>query len=172
MPSILETKSLKLTAKTKHSSKKNILRTVVLKTSKPDILKKPFAYLIGCIEGAPDLSKRKGYSPNWKQLQIRDFSWRSQTDAISITIGQWIYLPNYKRRCSQAKLFYRKLHFICNRVEQRCSWSRVDLCGSPSIPSASGPSCCDWQSNLMISARTWRTCAWSGSVKSIPFTKF
>lgn len=39
MPSILETKSLKLTAKTKHSSKKNILRTVVLKTSKPDILK-------------------------------------------------------------------------------------------------------------------------------------
>ena len=85
MPSILETKSLKLTAKTKHSSKKNILRTIVLKTSKPDILKKPFAYLIGCIEGAPDLSKRKGYSPNWKQLQTRDFSWRSQTDAISIT---------------------------------------------------------------------------------------
>jgi hypothetical protein len=64
MPSILETKGLKLTAKTKHSSKKNIPRTVVLKTSKRDILKKPFAYLIGCIEGAPNLSKRKGYSPN------------------------------------------------------------------------------------------------------------
>jgi hypothetical protein len=64
MPSILETKSLKLTAKTKHSSKKTILRTVGLKTANPDILKKPFAYLIGCIEGAPDLSKRKGYSPN------------------------------------------------------------------------------------------------------------
>jgi hypothetical protein len=64
MPSALATKSLKSTAKTKHSSKKNMLRTVVLKTSKPDIFKKPFAYLIGCIEGAPDLSKRKGYSPS------------------------------------------------------------------------------------------------------------
>ena len=64
MPSILETKSPKSTAKTKHGSKKNIRRTVVLKTSKPDLFRKPFAYLIGCIEGAPDLSKRKGYSPS------------------------------------------------------------------------------------------------------------
>lgn len=69
MAYIIENKSLKLTSQKKHSSKKNILRTLVSKNSKPENFKKPFAYLIVCIEGAPDLSKRKGYSPNSKQLQ-------------------------------------------------------------------------------------------------------
>jgi hypothetical protein len=31
---------------------------------KTPLSKKPFAYLIGCIEGAPDLSTRKGYNAN------------------------------------------------------------------------------------------------------------
>jgi hypothetical protein len=62
MPATLETKSRKLTSKANLGSKKRSVRVAASKANKAGILKKPFAYLIGCIEGAPDLSKRKGYS--------------------------------------------------------------------------------------------------------------
>ena len=62
MPATLESKSRKLTVKASLGSKKRSLRVVASKANKASIMKKPFAYLIGCIDGVPDLSKRKGYS--------------------------------------------------------------------------------------------------------------
>jgi hypothetical protein len=51
-----------LTVKASLGSKKRSLRVAASKANKASIMKKPFAYLIGCIDGVPDLSKRKGYS--------------------------------------------------------------------------------------------------------------
>ena len=64
MTATLEKKSKKISVSAKVDFKKSASRSVVNKSLKTKLSKKPFAYLIGCIEGAPDLSTRKGYNTN------------------------------------------------------------------------------------------------------------
>jgi hypothetical protein len=62
MPVTLEKKPQKIPANSKGRFKKGPCGFVTPKSPKTTLSKKPFAYLIGCIEGSPDLSSRKGYS--------------------------------------------------------------------------------------------------------------
>jgi len=61
MPATLDKKPRKISASAKVRAKKSGGESFAAKPSKTLLSKKPFAYLIGCIEGAPDLSTRKGY---------------------------------------------------------------------------------------------------------------
>jgi hypothetical protein len=62
MTATLEKKPRKLSVSRKVGFKKHTSGSVVTKPPKTPLSKKPFAYLIGCIEGTPDLSSRKGYN--------------------------------------------------------------------------------------------------------------
>jgi hypothetical protein len=62
MTATLEKKPRKISVCGKVGLKKHASGSVVTKSPKKPLSKKPFAYLIGCIEGTPDLSSRKGYN--------------------------------------------------------------------------------------------------------------
>ena len=62
MPVTLDKKPQKISANAKVRVQKRAGRSFAAKSPKTLLSKKPFAYLIGCIEGAPDLSTRKGYT--------------------------------------------------------------------------------------------------------------
>jgi len=62
MIATLEKKPQKTSVSGKVGFKKPASGSVVTKSPKTPLSKKPFAYLIGCIEGTPDLSSRKGYN--------------------------------------------------------------------------------------------------------------
>jgi hypothetical protein len=62
MTATLEKKPQKISVSGKVGFKKPASGSVVTKSPKTPLSKKPFAYLIGCIEGTPDLSSRRGYN--------------------------------------------------------------------------------------------------------------
>jgi len=64
MPATLVKKPREISASAKVRVKKRAGESGAAKPLKSPLSKKPFAYLIGCIEGAPDLSTRKGYNTN------------------------------------------------------------------------------------------------------------
>ncbi len=59
MPSALVKKPWKMSASAKVRVEKRAGDSAAAKPLKTSLSKKPFAYLIGCIEGAPDLSTRR-----------------------------------------------------------------------------------------------------------------
>jgi hypothetical protein len=64
MPSARKSSRRKSPTSRKSHSGKNILRAVAPKNPKQDFSGKSFARIIGCVEGPPDLSRRKGHNLN------------------------------------------------------------------------------------------------------------